>query len=72
MPKRNPKQKRRPDIPDNHHVARHCNPQRIILSLDTDAIEGVFPSAFELRIELKEQYLSTHWMEFFGADIETQ
>jgi hypothetical protein len=72
MPKKKPKQERRPDVPDDDHVARHCNPQRVIRNPITRAIMGVFPQAFELRIKINENYLSTHWMEFFTADTGTQ
>jgi len=64
------KQQRR-DVPSNHHVARYCNPQRVMRDPKTEAIIGVFPEAFALRKELpvRETYLSTHWMEDFGVDI---
>lgn len=64
------KQERRPDVPHSDHIARHCNPQRVIRNPITRAVEGVFPEAFALRD--KETYLSTHWMESFSQEIDTQ
>ena len=70
MPKT--KQKRR-DVPSAHHLARHCNSQRVIRDPTTRDIKGVWPEAFELRVTLNEKYLSTHWMEYFSSnDIEKQ
>jgi hypothetical protein len=71
MPKP-PAQRRRPDVPNSDHVARYCNPQRVIRDPITKAITGLFPQAFELRQEIKETYLSTHWMESFAAVVDTQ
>lgn len=56
----------RRDVPVADHIARYCNPQRVIRDPLTGAIEGVYPQAFELRP--KESYLSASWMEFFGRD----
>ena len=70
--RRRPKQVRRPDVPHADHIARYCNPQRVIRNPVTRAVEGVFPQAFELRQKLNEQYLSTHWMEYFSTDIDAQ
>jgi hypothetical protein len=67
-----PKQRRREDVPNTDHVARYCNPQRVIRDPNTHAITGVFPQAFALRPEIKESYLSTHWMESFAIDIDAQ
>ena len=64
-------QKRR-DVPDDHHVARYCNPQRIIIDPETQAILGVYPEAFELRTKEKETYLSAFWMESFGIGINLE
>lgn len=66
------KQRRREDVPNTDHVARYCNPQRVIRDPNTHAITGVFPQAFALRPEIKESYLSTHWMESFAVDIDAQ
>jgi hypothetical protein len=67
-----PKQRRREDVPHKDHVARYCNPQRVIRDPNTNAIIGVFPQAFELRPKIKESYLSTHWMESFAVDVDAQ
>lgn len=73
MPKnRRPQQVRRPDVLATHHIARHCNPQRVIRNPITRAVEGVFPQAFELRQKIKEQYLSIHQMEYFSTEIDSQ
>lgn len=67
-----PKKRHREDVPDTDHVARYCNPQRVIRDPYIHAITGVFPQAFALRPEKNEQYLSTHWMEFFAVDVDAQ
>jgi hypothetical protein len=67
MPKP-PKQERRLDIPNSDHVARYCNPQRVVRDPRTKVVTGVFPQAFELRSG--EGYLSTYWMEAFVGDID--
>jgi hypothetical protein len=72
MARSKPKQRRRADVPHCDHVARHCNPQRVIRHPVTKAIEGVFPQAFELRVQKAEQYLSTHWVECFSAEVDAQ
>ena len=72
MPRGKPKQVRRPDVPHADHVARHCNPQRVIRYPITGEVQGVFPEAFELRIKMNEEYLSAHWMEYFSPDIAAQ
>ncbi len=64
-----PKQRR---VPPDDHVARYCNPQRVIRDPNTDTIKGVFPQAFELRTNKKELYLSTHWMESFSEENDLQ
>jgi hypothetical protein len=66
------KQRRREDVPNTDHVARYCNPQRVIRDPNTHAITGVFPQAFALRPEIKESYLSTHWMESFAVEVDAQ
>lgn len=66
------KQPRRKDVPPEDHVARYCNPQRVIRDPNTNAIIGVFPQAFKLRPKIKETYLSSHWMESFSPDVDTQ
>jgi hypothetical protein len=66
------KQSRRADVPNEQHIARYCNPQRVIRDPITKEILGVQPWAFELRQKLNETYLSTHWMEFFSADSDKQ
>lgn len=58
-------------VPDSDHVARYCNPQRVIRDPRTLAVTGVRPQAFELRPEIKETYLSTYWMEFPPSDQAT-
>jgi hypothetical protein len=67
-----PKQHRREDVPHKDHVARYCNPQRVIRDPNTHAITGVFPQAFALLPKIKESYLSTHWMESFAVDVDAQ
>jgi hypothetical protein len=67
---RAPNQRRREDVPNRDHIARYCNPQRVIHDPRTQAITGVFPQAFELRFG--ETYLSTHWMESFGVNVDIQ
>jgi len=61
--------RQRRDVPSDHHVARYCNPQRVVRDPETEAIIGVFPEAFALRTDKQESYLSTNWMEAFGVDI---
>lgn len=63
---------RRKDVPPEDHVARYCNPQRVIRDPNTNVIIGVFPQAFKLRPKIKEKYLSSHWMESFSPDVDTQ
>ena len=72
MARRKPKQARRPDVPHADHVARHCNPQRVIRHPVTRQVQGVWPEAFELRVTKNEEYLSVHWMEYFSPDIAPQ
>jgi hypothetical protein len=60
-----PKKTRR-DVPRADHIARYCNPQRVIRDPVTDAINGVYPQAFELRPQ--ETYLSASWLESFGGN----
>lgn len=67
-----PKQPRRKDVPPEDHVARYCNPQRVIRDPNTNAIIGVFPQVFKLRPKIKEKYLSSHWMESFSPDVDAQ
>lgn len=67
-----PKQAHRKDVPPEDHVARYCNPQRVMRDPDTNAIMGVFPQAFKLRTKINEKYLSSHWMESFSTDVDTQ
>jgi hypothetical protein len=67
-----PAQHRRQDVPNSDHVARYCNPQRVIRDPKTQAIRGLFPQAFELRQKIKETYLSVHWMESFAAGVDAQ
>jgi hypothetical protein len=71
MPK-TPKQRRRPDVPNSDHVARYCNPQRVIRDPITRTITGLYPQAFELRPGIREIYLSTHWMEALATDVHNQ
>ena len=70
--KKKPKQVRRPDVPDDHNVARHCHHQRIIRDLESGDITGVFPQEFELRLTKKETYLSMNWLEFFPGNLDAQ
>lgn len=74
MGKRKTKQKqnRRPDISNEHHVARHCHHQRLIRDPETQDITGVFPQEFRLRTERDERYLSVHWMECFSSEPKAQ
>ena len=58
------KKQTRRDVPGADHIARYCNPQRVIRDPVTDEIGGVYPQAFELRP--KEAYLSASWLESFG------
>ncbi len=67
-----PKQPRRNDVPPEDHVARYCHPQRVMRDPNTNAITGVFPQAFKLRPKINEKYLSSHWMESFSPDVDTQ
>lgn len=69
---RNRKQVRRPDVPPQDHVARHCNPQRVIRDPKTDKITGTHPAAFALRDKEGEPYLSLYWMEFFHQGVPEQ
>lgn len=69
---RNQKQQRRPDVPVEHHVARHCNFQCIDHDPLTGAVRGLFPAAFELKTAKKEPYLSLNWFEYFDCDLSDQ
>lgn len=60
------------DIPSNHHLAKQCNPQRVIRNIETEAIEGIWSNVFELRPEKNESYISTYCMEAFGQNIDIQ
>jgi hypothetical protein len=62
----------RRDVPKEDHIGRHCNHQRLICDIDTKNIVGVFPEAFHLRTEKKEEYLSVHWLEYFKGTLNTQ
>ena len=66
------KQRRRNDVPQTDHVARYCNPQRVMRDEATDMIIGVFPQAFELRQATKESYISAYWMEQLGNAVSDQ
>jgi hypothetical protein len=62
-------------VPETDHIARYCNPQRVIRHPITDEVEGVYPQAFELRPKIKETYLSTDWMEcpkLSAGDVDDQ
>jgi hypothetical protein len=72
MARGKPRQARRPDVPHADHVARHCNPQRVIRHPVTRQVQGVWPEAFELRVTKNEDYLSVHWMECFSTDVGLQ
>ena len=69
MPK-SPKQSRRADVPDAHHVARYCRQQLVIHDPHTNKVLGAFPQVFELRP--REPYLSVYWMEPLADDIQAQ
>jgi hypothetical protein len=69
MPRR---QRRRPDIPADEHVARHCNHQRVIRDRVTKQITGIYPQAFELRPQLKETYLSVNHFECLRGTLAAQ
>jgi hypothetical protein len=58
----------RRDVPAADHLARHCNSQRVIRDPITREIKGIWPEAFELRLNLREEYLSAHLMEYFARD----
>jgi hypothetical protein len=62
------KKQTRRDVSPDHHVARYCNPQRVIRDPVTKQVIGVFPQAFELRTARKETYVSAYCMETFSAD----
>jgi hypothetical protein len=66
------KQRRSQDVPPKDHIARYCNPQRVIRDLETNDIIGVRPQAFELRPKIKEKYLSIYWMEALATEIHKQ
>jgi hypothetical protein len=65
------KQVKRPNLPDDHRVARRCGFQRLLRNPDTQEVIGIVPQALFLRTEKREQYLSSSWFEFHkGADAE--
>lgn len=66
------KQRPRPDINEHHHVARHCNHQRLDRDPTTGEVRGVFPQEFELRPWLNEEYLSLNWFEYFECELAEQ
>lgn len=51
------------EIPNGHHVIRHCR-KRLIDTSDPDS-PMPFPEAFNLRNEVKETYLSASYYEYF-------
>jgi hypothetical protein len=57
------------NVPDDHHVVRHCKNRLIIR--ESDEIKGVFPEAFHLRpatqSRRQETYLSAIYYEHFAA-----
>jgi hypothetical protein len=66
-----PSARKRRDVPDDDHVVRYCNSQRVIRNQETGVVTGVHFAAFELRTEKQEEYLSLIWFEFFpGSDHE--
>ena len=67
-PRKNPN-----DVPDDHHVARFCHPQRgVIRDPITRQIKGLHPEAFALRVDRRELYLSMNHFEHFGPDVGVQ
>lgn len=56
------------NIPDEHHVVRHCPKNRTIR--EGDEVVGVFPQLFELRVHRNEDYLSSCYYEFFAGTLE--
>ena len=54
------------NIPDEHHVIRHCPKARTIR--ENGVVVGVQPSLFHLRSERHEKYLSMSYWEFFDGD----
>jgi hypothetical protein len=58
------------NIPDEHHIVRHCK-NKLIIRKD-GKIEGVHPEAFDLRpataTRARETYLSALYFEHFSAD----
>lgn len=72
MARGKPRQARRPDVPHADHVARHCNPQRVIRHPVTRQVQGVWPETFELRVTKNEEYLSVHWLEYFSTNVDRQ
>ena len=60
------KNERRPDVPNKDHVARYCSPKLVKRDPETRSVIGVFPEAFELKVN--EEYLSTRWIEFFREE----
>ncbi len=52
------KLKKRDPIPSKDHVTRYCNSEEVQNG-------QILASAFELRLEKKEKYLSVNWLEYF-------
>ena len=57
-------------IPDEHHVARYCSSSR--LQIVDGVIRGIFPQAFELRVERQETTLSTNYLEHRSGNRDEQ
>jgi hypothetical protein len=53
-------------LPDNDQIIRHIPAQLLIRDPETDAIQGCYPQAFQLRPQ--EEYLSASWLEFFRGN----
>ncbi len=51
------------NIPDQHHVVRHCPKNRTIRV--SGEVVGVIPRLFELRAHKNETYLSASYFEYF-------
>lgn len=64
------------NIPDGHHVVRHCK-KRLAIRDNTGLVVGVHPDLFELRTkvpphDLPEKYLSAFYYEYFAGTASQQ
>lgn len=66
------KQVRRDNLPDNSHVARQVDHQWLDWDPEKDSARGIIPQALYHRPELKEEYLSGSWLEWYHGNMSVR